>query len=298
MISFKCKNCGGEMTISHTGDVFCPYCGTKHNFSDRELENYKVFRRRMLEYLSAVAEDRAKATDYDYLWNNCETASFVTADDTDLTIRYIYVCTYDGIKMYVGRETVVFEYSSLQEELLDKSIKNIGMVTYPSADMKDLNRCIPRGKGSYRLKDNRLLWAISKDEGLFPLPLFGNLAYEDVAWIVSRLENIACLLEYNEMTHGGIDPETVFINPKTHEAALLGGWHKAGKSDFFDSTKDLKDIRITAKKLLGDGYVGIPEMFKDFISKAPKKEAYEDFKYWDEVIEKGLGGRRFHKFGK
>lgn len=298
MISFKCSKCGGEMTISHVGELMCPYCGTKNNFSDKELEGYKVFRHRMLEYLAAVAEDRAKATDYDYLWTNCETATFTTADGTDLSIRYIYTSTYDGVKMYVGKETVVFEYSSLQEELLDKSIENIRKVTFPSADMKDLNRCIPRGKGSYRLKDNRILWAVSKEEGLFPLPLFGNLEWADTAWIVSRLENIACLLEYNEMTHGGIDPETVFINPKTHEAALLGGWHKAGSTGFFDGRKDLKDIRTTARKLLGDGFGGAPEMFKEFLSKSPAADAYEDFKCWDEVIEKGLGGRHFHKFGK
>ena len=60
----------------------------------------------------------------------------------------------------------------------------------------------------------------------------------------------------------------------------------------------MEDIRTTAKKLLGEGYNSIPPMFKDFISKAPKADAYEDFKYWDEVIEKGLGGRHFHKFGK
>ena len=298
MISFKCKNCGGEMTISRTGDVVCPYCGARHNFSDKELAGYKEFRHRMLEYLTAMAQDKAKATDYDYLWTNSDTKVFTSADGDDITVRYIYESTFDGVEMYVAKESVVFVYPALHTDLLNKASDILKRITFPGADMKDLNRCVPTGKGSYRLKDGGVLWAVAKDEGLFPLPLFGNLDYQDVAWIVSRLENIACLLEYNEMTHGGIDPETVFINPKTHEAALLGGWHRAGKSGFFDGTKDLKDIRVTAKKLLGEGYGSIPPMFKDFITKAPKADAYEDFKYWDEVIEKGLGGRHFHKFGK
>ena len=298
MISFKCKNCGGEMTISRTGDVVCPYCGARHNFSDKELAGYKEFRHRMLEYLTAMAADKAKATDYDYLWTNSDTKVFTTADGDDITVRFIYETTFDGVEMYVAKESVIFVYPSIHTGLHDKASAILKRITFPGADMKDLNRCVPTGKGSYRLKDGGVLWAVAKDEGLFPLPLFGNLDYEDVAWIVSRLENIACLLEYNEMTHGGIDPETVFINPKTHEAALLGGWHRASVSGFIDGTKDLKDIRTTAKKLLGEGYGSIPPMFKDFISKAPKADAYEDFKYWDEVIEKGLGGRKFHKFGK
>ena len=46
MISFKCANCAGEMTVSHTGELVCPYCGAKHNLSDKELERLENFRER------------------------------------------------------------------------------------------------------------------------------------------------------------------------------------------------------------------------------------------------------------
>ena len=298
MISFKCNKCGGEMTISHAGELMCPYCGTKHNFSDKELEGYKVFRHRMLEYLAAVAEDRAKASDYDYLWTNADSISFATEDGDEITVRYIYMNESDGVKTYVARESVIYVFDKNKADMVARCMNNIGKISFPAADMKDLARCIPQGKGSYRLSDGSVLWAVAKDEGLFPLPLFGNLEWEDVAWIVSRLENIACLLEYNDAVHGAIDPETVYINPRTHEAALLGGWQKLSAMNGLNKTSDLKGIRDTARKLVGNGISGVPKMFGDFLDKAPREDAFKDFEYWDEVIEKGLGGRHFHKFGK
>ena len=298
MITFKCSNCGGEMTISHTGELMCPYCGSKQNFSDKELEGYKVFRQRMLEYLVAVSEDKAKASDYDYLWNAADSITFVTEDGDDIRVRYIYTSDFDGVKMYVAKESVIYVFPKDKSSYLEKALSNIRKISFPQADMKVLNKCIPQGKGTYRLVDGSMLWAVVKDEGLFPVPLFGNLAWEDVAWIVSRLENIACLLEYNDVVHGGINQETIFINPKTHEAALFGGWWKMSNMSAYNRSSDLKDIRATAKKLIGNAFNDIPPMFKDFISQVPINDAFKDFEHWDEVIEKGLGGRHFHKFGE
>ncbi len=298
MISFKCANCAGEMTVSHTGELVCPYCGAKHNLSDKELEGYKVFRHRMLEYLAAVSNDSAKASDYEYLWNGADSVTFVAEDESEIRIRFIYESELEGVKMYVAKDSIIYVFPKDKVSLHEKSLKNISKITFPQADMKSLAKCIPQSKGTYRLIDGSLLWAVSKDEGLYPLPLFGNLSWEDTAWIVSRLENIACLMEYNDAVHGLIDPETIFINPKTHEASLLGGWWKMGDMSPYNKSSDLKDIRKTAKKLLGSGFEDTPKAFKEYLNEAPKIDAFKDFEYWDSIIEKGLGGRHFHKFGK
>ena len=34
MITYKCKNCGGEMSVDHVGDLYCPYCGRHHCICD------------------------------------------------------------------------------------------------------------------------------------------------------------------------------------------------------------------------------------------------------------------------
>ena len=38
-------------------------------------------------------------------------------------------------------------------------------------------------------------------------------------------------------------------------------------------------------------------MCKEFLASKPKKDAYEDFAYWDSVIENGFGGHNFATFG-
>lgn len=160
--------------------------------------------------------------------------------------------------------------------------------------MNKLPETIPQFRGQYKLADGRYLLVLNRGEDYYSLGMFGNLPYEHTAWVISRLENIACLLEYNEVVHGGLAIDAVFINPKTHQAALYGNWWLAGKMTDANKTKDLKGLREVAQKLLKP-YNNIPAMLKDFLKNSPAADAFSDFKLWDEVIEKGLGGRHFHK---
>lgn len=295
MISFKCKNCGGELTIASDGAVMCPYCGSRFNFSDRELQGYKEFRLKMLQYLSTVANDKAKETDFDYVWSMADTKEFETESGDTITIRYIYENNVGGVSMYAAKSNVIYIFPEGKRNEAVEAVKGVLDITYPQADMKALNRCIPSFGGKYELKDGRVMIVFKTLEGFFPLPLFGNLPYEHVAWIVSRLENIACLLTYNECVHGSLNCENMMINPKTHEVAVFGGFETKAPMGILNKHKDLTDIRKTAKSLLGEAYKGIPPMFKEFLESKPKEDAYKDFEYWDTVIEKGLGGRHFHK---
>lgn len=295
MISFKCKNCGGEMAVSRIGDLKCPYCGSNKFFNDRELEEYKAFRLRMLEYLSAAADDE-KAADYlERLWNEVETEVFTDKDGMDITIQYIYKSVEEGIWMYAARKNVVYIYPKDKKWQADDAIQFFSKVTFPKADMKGLDRCFPVLAGKFELEDGRIMIVYSKDENVYPVAMFGVLTAKHVEWIISRLENIACVLAFNDMAHNGITTESVFINPKTHEAALYGNWHKT-KEHLQGSVRDLKDIRATAETLLGRDYGDAPKPLIAFLQRYPAGNAYDDFAGWDEVIEKELGGRHFTKF--
>lgn len=295
MISFKCKNCAGEMAVSRIGDLACPYCGSKNFFSDKELQEYREFRLRMLEYLSAAADDE-RADEYtERLWSNVEKTVFTDREGTDITLQYIYKSKEDSIWMYCTRRNVIYIYPREKRELADTAVNTFSRVTFPKADMKGLNRCFPVLTGQFELQDGSVMLVLAKEENIYPVGMFGSLSAKHVEWIISRLENIACVLTFNDMTHGGISTETVFINPKTHEAALFGGWHY-GREYGHASVKDLQDIRQTAEKLLGADYGDAPEPVIRFLKRQPASNAYDDFAMWDEVIEKELGGRHFTKF--
>ena len=62
MASFKCKNCGGQMDLSGTSGIECPYCGSKVFFSDADFKNHEEFRQRLLQYYKAeAAKKKAQA---------------------------------------------------------------------------------------------------------------------------------------------------------------------------------------------------------------------------------------------
>lgn len=221
MLEFVCKACGGDMKVHRTGELLCPYCGVKNVFTDKQLADYKEYRLRVLEYLRAVAEDRETSASKDAIWSNARTVTFQDAEGDDITIQYLYHGKEKGVDMYAARNNVIYIYPVFKTIQADKAIKAFSRLAFPQADMKGLGRCFPKLAGDYKLKNGSRMLVYSKEEDFYPLGLFGDLIPEHVEWMISRLENIACVLLYNEMEHGGISKESIFINPKTHEAALL-----------------------------------------------------------------------------
>ena len=58
----------------------------------------------------------------------------------------------------------------------------------------------------------------------------------------------------------------------------------------------LKSMRKTAKQLTGTKLEEGPEAYAKFLDSEPRATAYDDFEYWDSVIEKGFGGHHFAEF--
>ncbi len=295
MLQFQCKSCGGDMSVDRIGELLCPFCGTKNFFTDKQLQEYKEFRLRMLEYLSAVAEDRKTPEGKAFIWEQAAKVTFQDKEGTDITIQYIYHGKEDAVDMYCANSNVIYIYPKGMAAQADKAIRAFSGLTFPQADMRGLSRSFPKLVGKYELSDGRRMLVYSKEEDFYPLALFGDMIPEHVEWIISRLENIACVLLYNNMSHGAISTKSVFINPRTHEAALLGGWQQA--SDGCNtSERDLKAIRRVAEEMLGEGYKTAPKPLIRFLEGKPKEVAYDDFATWDKVIETELGGRHFKKF--
>lgn len=295
MLSFTCTNCSAEMSISRIGMLACPYCNSKKFFKDSELQEYRIFRKRMLEFISAAAQSEDKALYAERLWADSECVQFTDANGDDITIEYIYHNVEDGMTVYTARHNVIYHIPKEKAYCAQAMLRNIARLTYPQADMKGLSNCFPKQAGRFALKDGGILLVFEKSENFYPAAMFGELSAKHVEWIISRMENMACVLTYSELVHGGITPDAVFINPWTHEAALFGSWHKVQTAAPAD-VSDLKGIRDTARMLLGEGIQAAPEPVLEFINGKPAADAYEDFARWDEVIEKKLGGRHFTKF--
>ena len=300
MLSYKCKNCGGEMSVDGSGGLYCEFCGSKHFFRDREFDEYRQFRKSLLNYFKGIHDEKVEGTGReDRLWDHAEETGKVLADGNDVTIRYLYSFNDDGVEGYLTKNTALFVFSKADKDKADKMLSGIKNLEFPPADVKGLDDCFPTFAGSYELKDGGGMLAFSRPENLFPLSMFGSFTPEHVAWIISRLENICCVLEYSNLVHGGIGADSVWINPFSHHAVLMGHWwstEKKGIASLLGKDKnDLKDIRKTALHILGNHEDEVPELMSDFLNSAPSDDAFADFEKWDNVIDKGFGGRHFAK---
>ena len=296
MLSLKCKNCGGEMVVDGSGSLACGYCGSKYSFHDRELEGYRNFRLQMLQYLRGVHDQKLNGESHeDLLWANAETICYCTRDEKEITLRYLYSHDDGVAQSYLTRSSAVFVFQ--ESSKADQMLEGIRKLSYPPADVKGLQECFPRLNGRYDLKDGGVLLAFDRPENLFPLSMFGSLSPEHVAWIISRMENICCVLCYSDLIHAGISEESIWINPFNHHAVLMGKWYLAremsGAGFGVKRDQDLVDLRKTADRVLGMNKENAPKELSEFINKWPAEDAYADFADWDQVIEKGFGGRRF-----
>lgn len=294
MLSVKCQNCAAELSIDSQGELYCPYCGSKVFLSDLDIEGYKKFRLNMLKLFASNSDAKADAAE-EGAWLNNERVSFESVDGNLINVDYTFTNEERGAKTYVTKDNVIIVFDSEHKHYLTRMKESLSRIDYPSAALKDLSKCFPRIKAEFQLKDGGVLVVNSKPGNAYPLYAFGNLGPKHVAWIVSRMENFCCVFEYNDMVHGGIDFNSVYINPRTHEAFLYGGWWNSHIKREGENT-DLRDLRKVADKVLGRYRDESPQMFIDFLKSSPKFDAYEDFEYWDSVIEKGFGGHKFTRF--
>lgn len=292
MISFKCKVCNGEVSVDGQGILTCEYCGNKISFSDSDFTEYRNFRLKMLNYLRGVNDK--ETNQLESIWKNADSVAYKSVDGTDINISYIYSSKCDDVLFYVAKNSVIFVFEENQRNKAIAYEDSIKLLEYPPADVKDLNRCFPEVIGRFELSDNKYMLALSRRDNVFPLSLFGSIKPVHVAWIISRLENICCVLEFSDLSHGGIEAEAVYIDPFTHEAVLYGGWWNTAKKPGGD-IEDLKALRKTANYIMGIEKSESPVELTEFLSSAPQGDAFADFEAWDKVIEKGFGGRKFVK---
>ncbi len=295
MLSFKCTNCGGEFEVHTHGELYCPFCGSRFYFSDRDLREYDDFRDSLLAFARASNDSAAESGDILDCWKYSDRVTFGQRDGGDIDVTYTFRYDMDGVDVLVGRESVVFVFPRSLSGRADRMLDAVERLQYPSADIKGLRRCLPSLRARFDLAESKVLLALEKPENVYPLKAFSNLGSRHVAWIVSRMENICCLLEFNGMDHPSMDEGSLFINPRTHEAFLLGGWWDAEKTG---SRKCLRCIREVAERITGEKIDDAPAEFREFIRSKPQATAYDDFAAWDAVIEQGFGGHRFTKFTK
>lgn len=309
MKNLNCINCGAPMRIDVSAvTAVCRYCGTVHTLNHEDTDYFSTFFRRMGGLFSGDENEQQRKKRAEELWKNADEQNFECTDGNNISIRYMYRFRIDDTEVFVARRNIIFHFLKNWTSEANNFRKYTSLLDYPSADTRNLASFFPTVSGGFELTDRTGILVITKNEDEYPLCLFGRLSGRHTAWIISRLENLCCVLEYNGLVHPGISIDTVYINPYTHQASLYGGFSHVVKNNSLSPDKktvlttkhNLLGLRDTAANLLGFERAGlvrsgrdIPPALADFINSVPKHDAYEDFEAWDKALIKAYGERRF-----
>ncbi len=146
------------------------------------------------------------------------------------TLKFLKESDFELGKQYISSTVVAYVLGGKNKRYYDNMLKRLGSIHYSNIEMeKEFSRYFPRIKDNFETTDGKWVIVIEKNRGL--LRVYDVLDYykgcipdRHVAWIISRLCNICCFLEYNKIAHNGISIENCFISPENHSVALLGGW--------------------------------------------------------------------------
>lgn len=291
LLNIRCDNCGAEYRISSRGEMICRFCGSMVYLSDKDFKAYKNTRDEMLHNDRFINDETADEGDILHMWNNSSRVNFTTDRGVNITMDSFYSVILDDKEVYIGSNKILIVFASVSE--VTRFNNSLSQIMYPSADIKDLSRFLPNVTFKATLEDGRGIIVVSKSENIYPLFLFENLKATTVAWMISRFENLGCLLEFNDMDFDTISIEDIYINPKTHELFILDGWENVSRTP---RRNYLKDIRLIAKDVMDVSTAN--DMCMQFLNGEPAATAYDDFGNWDDVIMKGFGGHNFHQFNQ
>lgn len=262
-----------------------------------------------------------------HTWVKSNYIELHTDKDKTLAVSYLYRYEFELGECFVCRNVILYILNSGHDKYMDNAVKTIKGLTFESGKMEEIKNFVPDIKAEHKLEDGRRCLVCSKAEDLYPLRAVydyynGKIYDKHAAWIVNRLSNLACYLQFSGLVHNGIDINSVFISPKKHAAAILGGWWYAVPkgSKMIGTTTDIYNVMpVTAKnsktacistdleaiKLLGRTILGesqprklaldasIPKPLIQFMNDGAGTSAFDEFGKYSGALDKAYGPRVF-----
>ena len=225
-----------------------------------------------------------------------------------------------------GKLSVCYEVPDSNKDLIDIWVENFKKMedhTSPYPDMVKIFQPLLNAKPRvYPLLSGSLIRTDKHAEflNLDHVLRKNKLDPRHVVWIISRLMNLACLMEKTSTPNLDISTNSVYICPATHEVILLDGWQYARAfnqkavaaprkilrlcPDFAVShhvlvKHVLEQIKALGRELLGDSTgttleeKGIPKPLSTWLNKNAGTSATKEFSAWDVVKHESYGKPTF-----
>ena len=308
MHTISCPACGAVLEAEdNLMSAKCKFCGNMIALSPEDLGVDRMTSEVLAEMFhgeatGAFLKKKLEELNQEEYWkNHAQTATFIAGNDAVVEISYIHHVTAGNTSIFMGRSHVFLLFSDPNEAQC--YIDAASSLKCPPVDKYDMKQFFPDITHRFMLRDRRVLAVISRGRHEYPLVSFRKLPDVHAAWIVSRLENLCCLLQYNGLVLPDIDIRDLYIDPGTHQAYLYGGLERARRvseirGNAFEA--ELMAVRRIAAEVMGfsrveDAQNAVPEDFYTFLVEKPKNDAFSDFSQWDVSLMLAYGKRTFHK---
>lgn len=313
---------GNEDTIKKRYRELCFKYHPDRNTTKGALE---VFHK--VEECFRQALEQLKESGLPLLEDNCVFLNGVNSSDK-IKFRYLAEIPFEFGMGYISRGYILYIYKEEYGALWKNAYLKLTSLKCPPPLEKAKLDFIPDIR-YFKLKDGRCILLIHKTPETFHLPMV--LAHVDTftdrqtAWIMSRLHNLICFLNFNKISHNGLTINNCFINLHQHQVFLYGGWSYAtgfglpllglprdiykSISDAMRDTKrsnnsslDLTCIRKMGLHCLGDSFgtklrmeKTIPEKVLNWLQLTGSDDPVKEFHIWDQILDV-FGPRKFIKF--
>lgn len=267
-------------------------------------------------------------------WEKTNFVRLAIKDGTHIEMTYLDKFDFELGVCYVTRTKVVYVLSASSAKYVPLMKSGLSKLSYRDNEMKDyFSRFFPQDIKYKEIKGTgEKVIVFSKTEDVYPLKnllqYFNKVGLQDkdkhIAWMITRLLNIAVLFNRSGIVHNGICLENCFVSPRYHTILLYGGWWYSTKvgGKMTGTTKGIYDVMpVTAKtsktsslvtdvesiKLLGRQLFGnencrklaedtkVPKPIIDFLISGSSNDALKELKIWDSVLESSYGERKFIK---
>lgn len=263
------------------------------------------------------------------IWETPGLLRITSTDGAKFELRYASKVALEVGTMFVGRTSIGFDIPTDNLDLLENAERQLAGLTYKNDAMRsDFARYFPDIARKVDTASGALLLLNKTPDVLLLQDVLthykGTMPPRHVAWVISRLLNIACYLELQgKVAHNAIGPDTVFISPVHHSACLLGGWwfttdlgaplKAAGQRMILaappdvlqkkvgDSRTDMEMIKALGRELLGDAPgarqstdSAVPAALVDWLHLSTHQSAVATYHDWqDRVLINAFGARKF-----
>jgi len=261
------------------------------------------------------------------IWRKPGFISILSKDGKRHEIRYLIEEPFELGTCYICDNAVVYLLENSFQDFYRNAEQVIRGFTYADEQMHyEISGYLPEVISRFETVNGKWGMVLAKTPDMLRLKDIlafygGELPDRHVAWILSRLYNLACYLDFSNLTHNAMSLENWFVSPQSHKGALLGGWWytvprgepmlgvpegtytilppqvRVDKRGSIQT--DLECIRSMGRELLGDRSgsrlmaSNVPRAFINWLRVAPADTAFEEYTRWEKVLTKSYGRRRF-----